>query len=94
MARLAVFASGTGSNFVAIVAALKAAQRHNIEFLLCDVQGAPVLARAAEYKIPTFPVSYKGQAREAIVQYEEALRLRPDDERTRENLRLAREAPP
>jgi phosphoribosylglycinamide formyltransferase-1 len=66
MARLAVFASGTGSNFVAIVAALKAAQRHNIEFLLCDVQGAPVLARAAEYKIPTFPVSYKGQAREAI----------------------------
>jgi phosphoribosylglycinamide formyltransferase 1 len=66
MARLAVFASGTGTNFVAIVAALQAAQRHRVELLLCDVEGAPVLDRAKEYKIPTFPVSYKGQAREAV----------------------------
>jgi tetratricopeptide (TPR) repeat protein len=34
----------------------------------------------------------QGQPREAIARYEEALRLRPDDSRTRENLRLAREA--
>jgi len=34
----------------------------------------------------------QGRAREAIVQYEEALRLRPDDLRTRENLELARES--
>jgi phosphoribosylglycinamide formyltransferase 1 len=81
MARLAVFASGTGSNFVAIAAALKAARqstdtvicatpgaagRHALELLLCDVEGAPVLQRAAELKVPTFPVSYKGQAREAV----------------------------
>ncbi|MCX6952486.1 MAG: tetratricopeptide repeat protein [Verrucomicrobia bacterium] len=33
-----------------------------------------------------------GQPREAIAQYEQALRLRPADPRTRENLRLAREA--
>ncbi len=80
MARLAVFASGTGSNFVAIAAALKAgrqgteaqagrpgaARRHTIELLLCDVEGAPVLQRAAELKVPVFPVSYAGQARETV----------------------------
>jgi phosphoribosylglycinamide formyltransferase-1 len=66
MARLAVFASGRGSNFVAIVGALKMARRHAIEFLLCDVQGAAVLDRAKELGVPVFPVSYKGQAREAV----------------------------
>jgi phosphoribosylglycinamide formyltransferase-1 len=66
MARLAVFASGKGSNFIAIVGALKMARRHAIEFLLCDVEGAPVLDRAKELGVPVFPVSYKGQAREAV----------------------------
>jgi phosphoribosylglycinamide formyltransferase-1 len=66
MARLAVFASGKGSNFIAIVGALKMARRHAIEFLLCDVEGAPVLDRARELGVPVFPVSYKGQAREAV----------------------------
>jgi phosphoribosylglycinamide formyltransferase 1 len=66
MARLAVFASGRGSNFLAIAAALKSAHRHSIELLLCDVEGAPVLQRARELKVPTFPVSYKGLPREAV----------------------------
>jgi phosphoribosylglycinamide formyltransferase 1 len=66
MARMAVFASGTGSNFVAIVGALSMAKRHAIEFLLCDVEGAPVLDRAAEASISTFPVSYRGYTREAV----------------------------
>lgn len=66
MARLAVFASGRGTNFVAIADALHAAGRHGIEFLLCDVEGAPVLERAREHGIPTFPVSYSGQARAAV----------------------------
>ena len=66
MARLAVFASGRGTNFVAIADALHAAGRHGIEFLLCDVEGAPALERAREHGIPTFPVSYTGQAREAV----------------------------
>jgi phosphoribosylglycinamide formyltransferase-1 len=66
MARMAVFASGTGSNFVAIVGAFSMAKRHAIEFLLCDVEGAPVLDRAAEAGIPTFPVSYRGCTREAV----------------------------
>jgi phosphoribosylglycinamide formyltransferase 1 len=66
MARLAVFASGTGSNFVAIARLLRAEKRHGIEFLLSDVEDAPVLQRAAELGVPVFPVSYDGQAREAV----------------------------
>ncbi len=66
MARLAVFASGRGSNFVAVADALAAAGRHRIEFLLCDVQDAPVLERARERAIPTFPVSYAGATRESV----------------------------
>jgi phosphoribosylglycinamide formyltransferase-1 len=66
VARLAVFASGKGSNFIAIVGALKMARRHAIEFLLCDVEGAPVLERARELGVPVFPISYGGQRREAV----------------------------
>ena len=67
MAKLAVFASGTGSNFVAIAAALKAARRHSIEFLLCDVAGAAVLQRSRELEIPSVLMAYgPGQPREAV----------------------------
>ena len=67
MARLAVFASGTGSNFVAIAAAITTAHRHSIEFLLCDVPGAPVLNRAEELKVPTVLMPYpRGQPRQAV----------------------------
>jgi phosphoribosylglycinamide formyltransferase-1 len=66
MARLAVFASGTGSNFVAIAAAVKGSHRHRIEFLLCDVAGAKVLDRAAELGIPTMLMSYASQPRQAV----------------------------
>ncbi|MGD0725272.1 MAG: phosphoribosylglycinamide formyltransferase [Spirochaetia bacterium] len=66
MARLAVFASGRGSNFIAIAGALAMAKRHAIEFVLCDVKGAPVLDRAQELGIPVVPVSYRGVTREAV----------------------------
>jgi phosphoribosylglycinamide formyltransferase-1 len=66
MARLAVFASGRGSNFIAIAGALAMAKRHAIEFVLCDVAGAPVLDRAQELGIPVVPVSYRGVTREAV----------------------------
>ncbi len=65
MARLAVFASGRGSNFVAIAKAMSGT-RHRIEFLLCDVTGAAVLDRARELNVPTFAVSYAGEKREAV----------------------------
>jgi phosphoribosylglycinamide formyltransferase 1 len=65
MARLAVFASGKGTNFVALARAIKPT-RHLIEFLLCDVAGAPVLDRAKELGVPTFPISYGGEKRESV----------------------------
>ena len=37
-----------------------------LEFLLCDVAGAPVLERASELEIPRFVVSYAGEKREAV----------------------------
>lgn len=66
MARLAVFASGTGSNFGAIAQGLGDAKRHAIELLVCDVEGAHVLDRAREAGVPTFLVKYKGTTREAV----------------------------
>jgi phosphoribosylglycinamide formyltransferase-1 len=66
MARLAVFASGKGTNFVAIANALRVESRHAIEFLLCDVAGAPVLERAREMGVPTVPVSYAKVLRETV----------------------------
>jgi phosphoribosylglycinamide formyltransferase 1 len=66
MARLAVFASGTGSNFVALAAALKAAPRHVLEFILCDVPGAGVLDRAKELGVPAVLLSYDGLSRDAV----------------------------
>ncbi len=66
MARLAVFASGRGTNFAAIADALRATGRHGIEFLLCDREGAHALERARERGIPVFPVNYSGQTREAV----------------------------
>jgi phosphoribosylglycinamide formyltransferase-1 len=65
MARLAVFASGTGSNFVAIAAAVKAAHRHAIELLFCDVPGAKVLDRATELGVPRMVMTYS-QPRQAV----------------------------
>ena len=65
MARLAVFASGKGSNFVALASAVKQT-RHVIEFLLCDVAQAPALERARELGVPTFPISYAGEKRETV----------------------------
>ncbi len=65
MARLAVFASGRGSNFVAIARAVKETS-HIIEFLLCDVAGAPALDRARELDVPAFPISYAGEKRQTV----------------------------
>jgi phosphoribosylglycinamide formyltransferase 1 len=66
MARLAVFASGRGSNFAAIADAIGQGKRHAVEFLLCDVEGASVLERARERKIPTFLASYAGVPRREV----------------------------
>ena len=66
MAKLAVFASGTGSNFAALARAIDEKSSHEIELLVCDREGAPVLERAAEMEVPTMLVSYRGVPREVV----------------------------
>ena len=63
MADLAVFASGKGSNFVALAERLRGAGRHRLTVLVCDVRGAPVLDRARELGIPARVVPYRGRSR-------------------------------
>jgi len=54
--RLAIFASGSGSNFEAIVQAVQAGQLRGVEvaLLVCDKPGAKVLERAERLGIPAF----------------------------------------
>jgi folate-dependent phosphoribosylglycinamide formyltransferase PurN len=51
MAKLAVLASGNGSNFEALVLAARAAG-HEAVLLVCDRPGAFVLQRAARLGVP------------------------------------------
>lgn len=54
--RLAIFASGSGSNFEAIAQAVQAGQLRGVEvaLLVCDKPGAKVLERAERLGIPAF----------------------------------------
>ena len=63
MARLAILASGNGSNFEAIARALKRTT-HSLEFLLCDRRKAFALERARTLGVPVYLVSYKDRVRE------------------------------
>ncbi|AIM16824.1 MULTISPECIES: phosphoribosylglycinamide formyltransferase [Neobacillus] len=55
MKNFAVFASGSGSNFQAIVDAVKAGEiTANLSLLVCDKPGAYVVQRANQARIPTF----------------------------------------
>lgn len=64
MARLAVFASGRGSNFVAIARRMHHQATHELAVLLCDRTEAPVLERARELGVPARLLSYRGRRRE------------------------------
>jgi phosphoribosylglycinamide formyltransferase-1 len=63
MARLAVFASGNGSNFEAIAAGIRHTA-HALAFLMTDKRQAFALERARRLGIPTHTVSYKDRPRE------------------------------
>lgn len=55
MKKIAIFASGSGSNFQAIVDAVQAGDLYaEIALLVCDKQGAYVIERAKTAGIPTF----------------------------------------
>lgn len=57
--RVAIFASGTGSNAEALIKKMKLLQSQNggrIEFVLSDRKGAPVLEKAAQHEVQTYLV--------------------------------------
>ncbi|MGP7819425.1 phosphoribosylglycinamide formyltransferase [Niallia sp. 01092] len=60
MKNIAIFASGSGSNFQAIVDAVESKEiQANISLLVCDKPGAYVLERAEKHQIPSYVFSAK-----------------------------------
>ncbi|MDD3126717.1 MAG: phosphoribosylglycinamide formyltransferase [Candidatus Izemoplasmatales bacterium] len=68
MVKIAVFASGNGSNFEAIV---EKKQRYEVSVLICDQKNAFVLYRAKRFLIPSYVI--ERTAYRSIVEYEEAI---------------------
>ena len=58
---LAVFASGRGSNFEAILRAIKTGRLHNVSVavVISNNSDSPVLTIAREHNIPSYPLSQK-----------------------------------
>ncbi len=76
MRRLAVFASGSGTNFEAIVTACEQRVLHaEVALLVCDRPGAGVLARAAAHGVETFVFSARDYASKADYEGEIVRRL-------------------
>ena len=76
MKSLAVFASGTGTNFVAIAKACASGVINaRVSLLVCDKPGAPVLDRARELGVEAFAFSAKDYASKADYEAEIVKRL-------------------
>ncbi len=70
--KIAIFASGNGSNFEALAAACESGQINaEVVGMVCDKAGAYVIERAANYNVPTFVFSAKDYADKAT--YEVAI---------------------
>ncbi|MGG0720122.1 phosphoribosylglycinamide formyltransferase [Robertmurraya massiliosenegalensis] len=60
MKKIAIFASGSGSNFQAIIEAVKKGELHaDISLLVCDKSGAYAIERAKNEQIPSFVFNAK-----------------------------------
>ena len=76
MKNLAVFASGTGTNIVAIAKACASGVINaRVALLVCDKPGAPVLDRARELGVETFAFCAKDYASKADYEAEIVKRL-------------------
>lgn len=76
MHRLAVFASGSGTNFEAIASACARGELEaQVVLLVCDRPGAPVIERAARYGIEAFVFAPKDYASKADFEREIVRRL-------------------
>ncbi|GEN53736.1 phosphoribosylglycinamide formyltransferase [Halobacillus faecis] len=72
MINIAVFASGTGSNFDAIVSKVESGELEaNIALLVCDRIGAPVIEKAQKHEIDT--VVYRAKSFTDKAAYEQAV---------------------
>lgn len=79
MRNVAVFASGSGSNFQAIIDAVKDGKLEaNICLLICDKVGAFVIERATQEKIPSFVFSAKDYTNKAEYETEILEKLRAE----------------
>ncbi|MCM3570223.1 phosphoribosylglycinamide formyltransferase [Neobacillus mesonae] len=77
MKNIAIFASGSGSNFQAISEAVQAGHiEANISLLVCDQPGAYVIERARTAKIPSFVFRAKDYQNKEDYEKEIALLLR------------------
>jgi phosphoribosylglycinamide formyltransferase 1 len=77
MKNIAIFASGSGSNFQAIVDAVQAKQLSaHISLLVCDNPGAFVIERAREAEIPLFVFNTKDYQSKADYEAEISLLLK------------------
>lgn len=77
MKNIAIFASGSGSNFQAIVDAVQAKElTANISLLVCDNPGAYVIERARAAEIPLFVFNAKDYQSKADYESEMALLLK------------------
>lgn len=71
MRNIAIFASGTGTNFEALVQAIHRDDLPvTVGLLVCDRQKAVVLQKAAALKIPTFVINFKAHASKAQAEAE------------------------
>lgn len=71
MRKIAVFASGSGSNFQAIIDAVKENQLScEVVMLVCDKPGAYCIERAEQAGVPTFVISPKDFASKAAYEQE------------------------
>ena len=76
MHRIAVFASGTGTNFEAIVSACEQGTIDaRVVLMVCDRPGAQVVARAAAHGVETFVFAPKAYASKARFEQEIVARL-------------------
>jgi len=71
MKRIAVFASGSGTNFEAIATACQSGRiAAEVAVMVCDVPGAPVIARAERLGVPTHVFDPRQYATKAAYEQE------------------------
>ena len=67
MKKIAIFASGGGSNFQSIIDAVEAGEiKGKLEWLFCNVEGAGAVERAKRHHVPFTVLSHKGLSGEEL----------------------------